>query len=70
MIDQAREDERDLELEARALLERARSTAEAARQQLADGRDRLREYAVNRPIQALGIAFGLGVILGCLIKRR
>jgi len=44
--------------------------AATAREKLAEGRDRIREYIVNEPARALGIALGVGVILGWMIKRR
>ncbi len=41
-----------------------------ARESLAEGRQRVRGYIINEPARALGIAFGVGVLLGWLIKRR
>ncbi len=44
--------------------------AAAARQRLGDGAERVKEYVAKEPLRALGIALGVGIILGCLIKRR
>jgi ElaB/YqjD/DUF883 family membrane-anchored ribosome-binding protein len=50
--------------------ERAMEMAATAREQLADGSERVRRYVVEQPARALGIALGMGVLLGWLIKRR
>jgi len=50
--------------------EQALVYAAAARERLAEGRDKVRAYIVNEPARALGIALGVGVLLGWLIKRR
>jgi len=52
------------------LKEQALVYAAAAREHLAEGRDRIREYIVKEPARALGIALGVGVLLGWLTKRR
>jgi ElaB/YqjD/DUF883 family membrane-anchored ribosome-binding protein len=70
MIDRDREIEGDLDVPARALMEQVRSSAAAAREQLDEGRKRVREYVMEKPVQALGIALGVGVLIGWLIKRR
>lgn len=44
--------------------------ADAARNQLSDVRESVEAYAVRQPLQALGIAFGLGAIVGWVIRRR
>jgi ElaB/YqjD/DUF883 family membrane-anchored ribosome-binding protein len=41
-----------------------------AREQMSVGAHFLRESIVKQPVRALGIALGMGVILGWLIKRR
>jgi ElaB/YqjD/DUF883 family membrane-anchored ribosome-binding protein len=41
-----------------------------ARERLARGTDTVRAYTVQQPARALGIALGIGVLLGWLIKRR
>ncbi len=53
-----------------AVKEQALLTAATARERLTEGRDRLRQFIVNSPVQAMGIALGVGVALGWLIKRR
>lgn len=50
--------------------EQALELAATAREQLAEGRQTLRNYIVAHPERALGIAVGMGVFLGWLIKRR
>jgi len=50
--------------------EQALNYAATARERLLEGRDKAREYIVNEPARALGIALGVGVLLGWLIKRR
>jgi ElaB/YqjD/DUF883 family membrane-anchored ribosome-binding protein len=52
------------------LKDQAQIYAAAAGERLAEGRDRIREYIINEPVRALGIALGVGVFLGWLIKRR
>jgi hypothetical protein len=42
----------------------------AARERLAEGCERVKQAIINQPVRALGIALGMGVLLGCLIKRR
>jgi len=50
--------------------EQALIYAASARERLAEGREKVRDYIVNEPARALGIALGVGVLLGRLIKRR
>jgi len=50
--------------------EQALNYAAVARERMLEGRDKAREYIVNEPARALGIALGVGVLLGWLIKRR
>jgi ElaB/YqjD/DUF883 family membrane-anchored ribosome-binding protein len=50
--------------------EQALVYAATARERLAEGQEKVREYIVNQPARALGIALGVGVVLGWLIKRR
>ena len=50
--------------------DQAQLYAAAASERLAEGRDKIRQYIVNEPARALGIALGVGVLLGWLIKRR
>jgi len=56
--------------QAEELKEKALEYAATARERLAEGSGRLREYVVKEPARALGIALGLGVHLGWMIKRR
>ena len=56
--------------QAEALKEKALDVAAAAREQLALGTEKVREFTVRKPAQALGVALGMGVLLGWLIKRR
>jgi ElaB/YqjD/DUF883 family membrane-anchored ribosome-binding protein len=53
-----------------ALKEQALVYAASARERLAEGTERVRDYIVREPTRALGVAFGVGVLLGWLIKRR
>ncbi len=53
------------ELKARAL-----DAAASAREKLSGGSRTLRDYIIKEPTRALGIALGVGVLLGWLIKRR
>jgi ElaB/YqjD/DUF883 family membrane-anchored ribosome-binding protein len=52
------------------LKDQAQIYAAAASERLAKGRDKIRQFIVNEPARALGIALGVGVLLGWLIKRR
>jgi len=52
------------------LKEQALIYASAARERLAEGSEKIREYIVKEPARALGIALGVGVLLGWLTKRR
>jgi ElaB/YqjD/DUF883 family membrane-anchored ribosome-binding protein len=44
--------------------------AAVAREKLGQGSDALRDYTIRQPTRAIGIALGMGVLLGWLIKRR
>jgi ElaB/YqjD/DUF883 family membrane-anchored ribosome-binding protein len=52
------------------LKDQAQIYAAAASERLVEGRDRIRQYIINEPARAIGIALGVGVVLGWLIKRR
>ena len=52
------------------LKETALVYAAAAKEQMAEGSERVKQYIINQPARALGIALGMGVLLGWLIKRR
>jgi ElaB/YqjD/DUF883 family membrane-anchored ribosome-binding protein len=47
----------------------ARQDVAVARERLADGRTLVTDYLAREPVKALGIALGIGVVLGWLIKR-
>jgi len=47
----------------------ARQDVAVARERLAEGRDMVSDFLVREPVKALGIALGVGVILGWLISR-
>jgi ElaB/YqjD/DUF883 family membrane-anchored ribosome-binding protein len=50
--------------------DQALEVAAAVRERIAGGTESIREYTVKQPARALGIALGVGVLLGWLIKRR
>ena len=50
--------------------DRALEFAATAREQVSGRTRGLREYIINEPTRALGIALVLGVVMGWLIKRR
>jgi ElaB/YqjD/DUF883 family membrane-anchored ribosome-binding protein len=62
--------ESGLEAQVGDVKEKALEFAATAREQLSGGGKLLRGYIVKEPARALGIALGMGVILGWLIKRR
>ncbi|MFO0909367.1 MAG: hypothetical protein U0794_13620 [Isosphaeraceae bacterium] len=49
---------------------RALEAAETARERFGELHGRLIDYTNKQPARALGVALGLGVVLGWLIKRR
>ena len=48
----------------------ALETAMNAREVLSNARDFVKDYTQKQPARALGIALGLGVFVGWLVKRR
>jgi ElaB/YqjD/DUF883 family membrane-anchored ribosome-binding protein len=50
--------------------ESALDMAASARERLSQGQAFVREFTLREPAKALGIAAGIGVLLGWLIKRR
>ncbi len=50
--------------------ERALEAAATAKESLGRGSQAIRNYIVKEPARAVGLAFGVGVLLGWLIKRR
>jgi len=70
MIDRIQGLESNYGPQAEELREKALEYAATARERLAQGTDMLRDYVVKEPARAVGIALGVGVVLGWLIKRR
>jgi hypothetical protein len=50
--------------------EKALEFAAVARERVSEGSEALRIFTVNQPARALGIALGMGVLVGWLLKRR
>ncbi len=50
--------------------EKALDAAAVARERWTEGTGLIRNFIIEKPAQALGIALGMGVVLGWLIKRR
>ena len=50
--------------------DRALEAAATARESLGSGFQTVRKYIVKEPARALGLALGVGVLLGWLVKRR
>ena len=50
--------------------DRALEAVATARESLTNGTQSLKDYIDKQPARALGIALGLGVLLGWLVKRR
>ena len=50
--------------------ERTLEAAATAKESLGVGTKAIRDYIVKEPVRALGLALGVGVLLGWLIKRR
>ena len=70
MIDRMQGLQTSLGPQADGLKEKALDYAAVAREQWAGGAEKLRNYVIEQPARALGIALGMGVALGWLIKRR
>jgi ElaB/YqjD/DUF883 family membrane-anchored ribosome-binding protein len=70
MVDRLRELEPGLGVRLDDVKEKALDLAATARERFSGGSHLLREYIVKEPTRSLGIAVGMGVILGWLIKRR
>jgi len=70
MIDRIQGFETDFGAQGDMLKEMALDFSATARERLAEGSETVRNYIVEHPERALGIALGLGVFLGWLIKRR
>jgi len=70
MIDRLQQLESSFGPQAEQLKERALDLAAVARERLADGNRIVSKYVSEQPARALGIALGMGVLVGWLIKRR
>jgi len=70
MVDQTQGLESGLEARVDDVKEKVLELTATAREQLSFGTQFLRDSIVKQPVRALGIALGMGVILGWLIKRR
>ncbi len=70
MIDRVSEMDSGWNPQAEEVKEMAMRYAAAARERLAEGGERIKEYTIKEPARALGVALGVGVLLGWLIKRR
>lgn len=70
MIDRAEDATAGWNPQAEELKEMALQYATAAQERLAEGSERVKDYVVRQPARALGIALGLGVLVGWMIKRR
>jgi len=70
MIDRLQPSESGYADQAEELKARALEYAMTAQARFAEGRDLLKTYVNKEPVRALGIALGLGVVVGWLIKRR
>ncbi len=70
MIDRVQEMESSWGPEMEEMKEAALRYTAAARERLAEGGERIKDYVAKEPVRAMGIALGMGVLLGWLIKRR
>lgn len=70
MIDRIRETESGWEALSVDARDAALNYAALAREQMSVAGERIKRYVVEQPGRALGIALGLGVLMGWLIKRR
>ncbi len=70
MIDRARDWESAAAGTADSFAETAADYAATAREKLFEGKDMVKEFISSKPAAALGIALGVGVFLGWMIKRR
>lgn len=70
MINNMRDSAAGFEPQTEDLNEMALIYAAAARERLAEANDRVKGFVAREPLVALGVAFGVGVFLGWLIKRR
>jgi len=69
MIDRIRDVE-GLGPAAEAAREKALDLAATAKERFAEGSNAIKSFTIEKPAQALGLALGMGVLLGWLTKRR
>jgi ElaB/YqjD/DUF883 family membrane-anchored ribosome-binding protein len=70
MIDQTRDMETTAGAQATEPMQAALRYGAIACDRIAAANKRLKEYVIREPARALGIALGVGVFIGLLIKRR
>ncbi len=70
MIDRLQNLQSAMGPQADQLKEKALDYAATAREQWSLGTDKARNFVNEQPARALGLALGMGVLLGWLIKRR
>ena len=70
MIDRIRDVETEMSSVSDQMKEKALDLAATARERAGAGAELVRQFTVQKPAQALGLALGMGVLLGWLIKRR
>jgi ElaB/YqjD/DUF883 family membrane-anchored ribosome-binding protein len=70
MIDRIRDAGAELPVSTDQIKEHALNLAANVRERLERTTTTIRDYTQNQPARALGIALGMGVFLGWLMKRR
>ncbi len=70
MIDRIRPEVLSFTDQAEELQAQALEYSTAARARIAKGSEFVKDYMNKQPARALGLALGVGVLLGWLIKRR
>jgi len=70
MIDRIQPGDMSLADQAEEWQARAMEYSETARQRLSEASAFVKDYTEKQPARAIGIALGVGVFLGWLIKRR
>lgn len=70
MLDKILEREAAIAADAHAAREIALEYAEGVRTRLTEVGEEIKAYAVKEPARALGIALGIGVFIGWMIRRR
>lgn len=70
MIDRLQSPEGGFADQAEEMKARALEYAGSARVRFSEGSGFVKDYVHKQPARALGIALGLGVVVGWLIKRR